>query len=445
MREIFCQSFSPDGTRLAFLAYSQGQLDLCVMEIDIHRLTTVGVMGTVSQPNIIVSGAPLFFSWSEDSCGLLYQIGRMTPGNLPHSQITKPKVGFAYLSPRPVSMGNFPLVCEGEQKCSPQYPHQFALDFDVECGLFCTPQCAILQPGNVPVWCYMRRAVERHVDDDAGHKNNNHELMIAMADRVGRNSHSSSIGVPCRNGSHNSKVSVHRMGGSVSFAVSPPQQDGCVEGSLIALSHMDDRRVFLNSRLGDLVVCELKGVATFLSACPPPGTERDMALEGRKLLSGNCLGMQWSPNGSRLAFVVASSPWLQWHVWDRPRAPSDVSIIIRGGSFMPSAVLRDDYLPFISQYAQTFSFWSSDSLALLAASIHTSVEGASYTPSQKHSPCILTQDFHKPENDVDGKCAAESSVDREERGVFFIDASTRPCFICKGDMAAWPLQAGDGV
>ena len=123
-------------------------------------------------------------------------------------------------------------------------------------------------------------------------------------------------------------VDLISRGGSVGFSVSPPATSGTASDaaehwgqSLIALSHNDSRRVFLNSLVGDLTVCELGAVTGFLSRSDKADdshVEEDCILAERvTLVENHCLGMQWSPDGSRLAFIVASSPWLQWHVWDR--------------------------------------------------------------------------------------------------------------------------------
>jgi TolB protein len=84
----------------------------------------------------------------------------------------------------------------------------------------------------------------------------------------------------------------------------------------------------------------------------------------RELSDRPVLAFFWSPDGKKLAYLVADDRSdelrLRWYVWEggRPRPYS---------SFLPSRTFFQGYIVFFDQYAQSMSIWSPDSTAFTYA------------------------------------------------------------------------------
>jgi TolB protein len=143
--------------------------------------------------------------------------------------------------------------------------------------------------------------------------------------------------------------------GSVSFSVSPGGE---------RVAYVDTGEMAPTAAFGPLAVAGLEGDAA-----------------GAQVVDeGPVLAFFWSPQGDKLAYVVAGdrpadgpraslSPtlqsdhlnlWLQWKVWDGERA-------YELSRFRPSDTFLVDYLRFFDQYARSMTPWAPDGSAFVYA------------------------------------------------------------------------------
>lgn len=72
------------------------------------------------------------------------------------------------------------------------------------------------------------------------------------------------------------------------------------------------------------------------------------------------LSFEWSPDGSRLLYLVEDGDRARWLVWDGERS-------VGYAAFTPTTLMRRDYLRFFDQYARSQTAWSPDSSAFAYA------------------------------------------------------------------------------
>jgi TolB protein len=86
----------------------------------------------------------------------------------------------------------------------------------------------------------------------------------------------------------------------------------------------------------------------------------------RELASGPVMAFFWSPDGSKLAYLVIDESEatlrLRWHVWDGASSKPYAAMI-------PSRTFMQAYLAFFDQYARSMNIWSPDSSAFAYAAI----------------------------------------------------------------------------
>jgi TolB protein len=86
----------------------------------------------------------------------------------------------------------------------------------------------------------------------------------------------------------------------------------------------------------------------------------------RELSSTPVMAFFWSPDGSKLAYLVTDSSGdvlrLRWYVWDGTASTPYAAIV-------PSRTFLQSYLVFFDQYARSMSIWAPDSSAFAYAAV----------------------------------------------------------------------------